>query len=290
MEDLDVAKKRLQENSLTLTIVNSGEIIFETASRGISGFLEAIEKFGDNLQEASVADRVIGKAIALLCVYAKVKAVYAIVLSEKAKVVFEQNMIYHEWNELVESILDGDNRELCPFEKLAAKISNPSDAYKMLKALQASLRHEDEGEMSSKREQFISEEDAELKHIREKKLMKLLESKAKGREISVEPIHVTDSNFNEIVKKHPLILVDFWASWCGPCRALAPTIEELAKEYAGKVAVGKLNVDENPKTAESFQVFSIPTMVIMKDGCEVDRIVGLVPKQHVEAVLKKYLG
>jgi len=290
MEDLDVAKKRLQENSLTLTIVNSGEIIFETASRGISGFLEAIEKFEDNLQEASVADRVIGKAIALLCVYAKVKAVYAIVLSEKAKVVFEQNMIYHEWNELVESILDWDNRELCPFEKLAAKISNPSDAYKMLKALQASLRHEDEGEMNSKREQFISEEDAELKHIREKKLMKLLESKAKGREISVEPIHVTDSNFNEIVKKHPLILVDFWASWCGPCRALAPTIEELAKEYAGKVAIGKLNVDENPKTAESFQVFSIPTMVIMKDGCEVDRIVGLVPKQHVEAVLKKYLG
>jgi|GEM_PF-52515 len=290
MEDLDVAKKRLRENSLTLTIVNSGEIIFETASRGISGFLEAIEKFGDNLQEASVADRVIGKAIALLCVYAKVKAVYAIVLSEKAKVVFEQNMIYHEWNELVESILDWDNRELCPFEKLAAKISNPSDAYKMLKALQASLRHEDEGEMSSKCEQFISEEDAELKHIREKKLMKLLESKAKGREKSVEPIHVTDSNFNEIVKKHPLILVDFWASWCGPCRALAPTIEELAKEYAGKVAIGKLNVDENPKTAESFQVFSIPTMVIMKDGCEVDRIVGLVPKQHVEAVLKKYLG
>jgi len=290
MEDLDVAKKRLRENSLTLTIVNSGKIIFETASRGISGFLEAIEKFGDNLQEASVADRVIGKAIALLCVYAKVKAVYAIVLSEKAKVVFEQNMIYHEWNELVESILDWDNRELCPFEKLAAKISNPSDAYKMLKALQASLRHEDEGEMSSKREQFISEEDAELKHIREKKLMKLLESKAKGREISVEPVHVTDSNFNEIVKKHPLILVDFWASWCGPCRALAPTIEELAKEYAGKVAIGKLNVDENPKTAESFQVFSIPTMVIMKDGCEVDRIVGLVPKQHVEAVLKKYLG
>jgi thioredoxin 1 len=290
MEDLDVAKKRLQENSLTLTIVNSGKIIFETASRGISGFLEAIEKFEDNLQEASVADRVIGKAIALLCVYAKVKAVYAIVLSEKAKAVFEQNMIYHEWNELVESILDWDNRELCPFEKLAAKISNPSDAYKMLKALQASLRHEDEGEMSSKREQFISEEDAELKHIREKKLMKLLESKAKGREISVEPIHVTDSNFNEIVKKHPLILVDFWASWCGPCRALAPTIEELAKEYAGKVAIGKLNVDENPKTAESFQVFSIPTMVIMKDGCEVDRIVGLVPKQHIEAVLKKYLG
>ena len=104
------------------------------------------------------------------------------------------------------------------------------------------------------------------------------------------PIVVTDSDFNEIVKKHSLILIDFWAAWCGPCRALAPIVEELTKKYAGKVAIGKLNVDENPNTAECFQVYSIPTLLIMKDGCEVDRIVGLVPKSHIEGVLSKHLG
>jgi thioredoxin 1 len=108
--------------------------------------------------------------------------------------------------------------------------------------------------------------------------------------MSTEPIIVTDSNFKETIKKHSLILIDFWAPWCGPCRALTPTIEELTKEYAGKVTIGELNVDENPNTAERFQVYSIPTMLIMKDGCEVDRIVGLVPKKHIEAVLSKHLG
>jgi thioredoxin 1 len=108
--------------------------------------------------------------------------------------------------------------------------------------------------------------------------------------MSTEPIIATDSTFNEIIKKHSLILIDFWAPWCGPCRALHPTIEELTKEYAGKVTIGRLNVDENPNTAENFQVYSIPTMIIMKDACEVDRIVGLVPKKHIEAVLSKHLG
>jgi thioredoxin 1 len=144
--------------------------------------------------------------------------------------------------------------------------------------------------MSGEHERFISEEDEELKHIREQKLMKLMEGKEKGKEVGDEPVHVTDADFNEIVKKHPLALIDFWAPWCGPCRAMAPTLEELAKEYAGKVFIGKLNVDENPSTAECFQVSGIPTLVMMKDGCEVDRIVGLCPKKHIEAILKKYLG
>jgi thioredoxin 1 len=144
--------------------------------------------------------------------------------------------------------------------------------------------------MSEAHEQFISEENAELKCIREKKLKKLNESEGKTKEMNKDPIHVTDSNFDETIKKYPLALIDFWASWCGPCVALTPTIEELAEEYAGKVAICKLNVDENPSSAEFYQVFSIPTMVIMKDGCEVDRIVGLTPKKHIEAVLKKHLG
>lgn len=108
--------------------------------------------------------------------------------------------------------------------------------------------------------------------------------------MSKEPVHLTDSTFEETIKKNSLVLVDFWAGWCGPCIALAPTIVELSEEYAGKILIGKLNVDENPKTAECFQVFSIPTLVVLKDGCEVDRIVGLCPKKHIDSALKKHLG
>jgi thioredoxin 1 len=144
--------------------------------------------------------------------------------------------------------------------------------------------------MCGEHEQLISEEDLELKRVREKKLRRLTELKEKEQEMIVEPVHVTDSNFNEIVNKHSLALIDCWAPWCGPCLALTPTIEKLAEEYAGKVFIGKLNVDENLKTAERFQIFSIPTMLIMKNGKEVDRIVGLVPKNHVDAVLRKHRG
>jgi thioredoxin 1 len=105
-----------------------------------------------------------------------------------------------------------------------------------------------------------------------------------------EPLHLTDANFEETIKKNPLILVDFWAGWCGPCRALAPTIEELAKELAGKVLVAKLDVDENPQTAEKFQVFSIPTVLVIKDSCEVDRIVGLCPKKQYDSALQKQMA
>lgn len=131
-----------------------------------------------------------------------------------------------------------------------------------------------------------SDDDRELERMRENKMVELKEKKLKTNN---KPVHVTDSNFNEITSKHPLALIDFWASWCGPCQALAPTIEELAKEYAGKAFIGKLNVDENPETAECFQVFSIPTLVIFKKGKEADRIVGCVQKKLIEAALEKHL-
>lgn len=86
-----------------------------------------------------------------------------------------------------------------------------------------------------------------------------------------------------------MTLVDFWANWCGPCRALAPTIVEVTKEYAGKALIAKLDVDESPVTAERFQVFSIPTMIIFKDGQEVERLVGLSPKNRITEALQKYL-
>jgi thioredoxin 1 len=105
--------------------------------------------------------------------------------------------------------------------------------------------------------------------------------------MSTEPFHVTDANFEETIKNNKMVFVDFWANWCGPCRALAPTIVELAKEYSGKVLIGKLDVDENPATAEKFQVFSIPTMIVFKEGKEAERLVGLCPKNRiVDALLK----
>ncbi|MDH7563932.1 MAG: thioredoxin [Candidatus Bathyarchaeota archaeon] len=144
--------------------------------------------------------------------------------------------------------------------------------------------------MSNEHKQFISEEDEELKRIQEKKLKNMIDQLERRKKLTTEPAHVTDSSFNETVEKNPLVLIDFWAAWCGPCRALAPTIEQLAAEYAGKVFVGKLDVDENPATAERFQIFSIPTVLVIKNGCEVERIVGCVPKQHIENALKKHLG
>lgn len=106
--------------------------------------------------------------------------------------------------------------------------------------------------------------------------------------MSAGPFHVTDANFEQTIKNNKLVLVDFWAGWCGPCRALAPTIEELAKEHTGKVLVGKLDVDENPATAERFQVFSIPTMIVFKDGQEAERLVGLCPKSRIADSLQKH--
>jgi len=140
MNALEIAKHALYKKELTLTIVKNSEVIFETRSHRISGFLEAAEKFGDELQGASLADRVAGKAVALLCVYAKIKEVYAEILSKKAKAVFDQNGISCEWKELVDNILDLNKGDMCPFEKAAEGISDPADAFRRFRALQKSLK------------------------------------------------------------------------------------------------------------------------------------------------------
>jgi len=107
-------------------------------------------------------------------------------------------------------------------------------------------------------------------------------------DMSNEPFHITDANFEETIKKNKIVFIDFWASWCGPCRALAPTIKELAEEYSVKALIGKLDVDENHATAERFQVFSIPTMILFKDGKEAERLVGLCPKSRIADTIKKH--
>src|SRR3972149_11979742 len=106
MNDLETARNNLHRKKLTLAIVKDGEVMCETRSHRISGFLSAVETFGDQLVSASLADRVAGKAVALLCVYAGISAVYAETLSCKAKVVLEKNGIHTEWKDLVDNILD----------------------------------------------------------------------------------------------------------------------------------------------------------------------------------------
>jgi thioredoxin 1 len=137
------------------------------------------------------------------------------------------------------------------------------------------------------------ETDSEIERIRQKKIRELLQRKnevAKRHELEGDgkPVILNDETF-ESVKKYPFMVVDFWAAWCGPCRLISPIVEELAYEYQGSVWIGKLNVDENPDTADRFQVQSIPTLIMFKNGVTVDRIVGALPKASIESRFKAHL-
>ena len=102
-------------------------------------------------------------------------------------------------------------------------------------------------------------------------------------------LEISDSNFNEIVSKNSVVLVDFWAEWCGPCRMIAPMIEELANEYNGKAVIGKLDVDNNQESSIKFGVRSIPTLLVFKNGELVDRHVGAVSKDTISKSLDSNL-
>jgi thioredoxin 2 len=105
------------------------------------------------------------------------------------------------------------------------------------------------------------------------------------------PVTVTDATFSAEVERSPLpVLLDMWAVWCGPCRMLAPVVEELATEMAGRVRVAKLNVDENPMTAARFNVRSIPTLLLLNAGREVDRIMGVQPKAEIARRLERVIA
>ena len=135
------------------------------------------------------------------------------------------------------------------------------------------------------------EKDEEMEKIRQAKLRKMIKkSKSFGEEVLMnKPLEVTDATFNETVQNHPLVVIDCWAAWCGPCRMIAPVIEELAREYAGKVVFGKLNVDENRLVTMQYQIMSIPTLMVFNHGKLVDRIMGALPKPVLEAQIIRYL-
>ncbi|MBI2222086.1 MAG: thioredoxin [Acidobacteria bacterium] len=100
----------------------------------------------------------------------------------------------------------------------------------------------------------------------------------------------TDGDFDNTVRQAQTpVLVDFWAEWCGPCRRLAPTVDALADEYQGKVTVGKLNVDENPATAEKFNIRGIPTLLLFNGGQMVEQVVGLAEKDRLKKIIDKYV-
>jgi thioredoxin 1 len=136
----------------------------------------------------------------------------------------------------------------------------------------------------------------ELNEIMEKK-MKDLAKKGNGNDFSdninttmgAAPITLNDSNFEGTIKKSQLIVVDFWAPWCGPCRAVSPVIEQLATELAGKALFGKLNVDENPVVSSTFGIQSIPTIAIFKNGKMVDGFVGAASKSQILSKISTYI-
>jgi thioredoxin 1 len=141
----------------------------------------------------------------------------------------------------------------------------------------------------------VNGHDEELERIMQRKMnefssrTKRNDSGNGNQSITTTLITLTDYDFNDMVSKYPLLIVDFWAPWCGPCRMVSPVIEELSKELTGKAVFGKLNVDENPMIASTFGIQSIPTIAIFKNGKAVDGIIGAASKSQILSKLSAHI-
>lgn len=133
----------------------------------------------------------------------------------------------------------------------------------------------------------------ELEEIKKKKMEKMMREIDKPDEPAIElpqkPVVVTDATVDAAASQYPLFILDCWAEWCGPCRMIAPILEELAREMKGKVVFGKLDVDKNPQTANKYRISAIPTLMIFKNGKLIDKLVGAYPKPTLVAKIQKYL-
>ena len=139
-------------------------------------------------------------------------------------------------------------------------------------------------------------EDEELERIKRRKLEEMMRRSA-GRTEEVKPVSknsgkpvdLTDTTFTKFVSDNAMAVVDVWAPWCGPCRFVSPVIEEIAKDYVGTIAFGKLNVDQNPSVAARYGIMSIPTLLVFKNSRLVDRIIGAMPRQKLEQRITRHL-
>jgi len=138
----------------------------------------------------------------------------------------------------------------------------------------------------------VTDDSDEISAIMKKKLEKYQEKLKLMNELKKinKPLNLTDSNFELEKSKYDLLVVDFWAVWCGPCRMVSPIIEQLAEQYAGKIVFGKVNVDENPLLSQRFNIQSIPTLMILKKGEIIDTMIGALPKGQIENKIKQCIS
>jgi thioredoxin 1 len=139
--------------------------------------------------------------------------------------------------------------------------------------------------------------DEDLDNIMKRKMQSYTErrktsmSNSNVKKVSYQrvPIILNDYNFGDSLSKHPLLVVDFWAPWCGPCKMMTPVIEQLSHELVGKIVFGKLNVDENPRISNIFEIQSIPTIIIFKEGNPIDRIIGAMTKPQLILRISRHI-
>lgn len=138
--------------------------------------------------------------------------------------------------------------------------------------------------------------DDELEKIRKRKLKELIDRQQsnsateKGKNWPNTPITVTDTTISQTIERFPLVVIDCWAQWCGPCHMIAPVIEDLARDYTGKIVFGKLNTEENRMSATKFNIMSIPTLLVFKNGKLVDQLVGAMPREMLEPMITNHLS